>query len=176
MSMLEDNKIEKSENIDEHNEINELTPVQMEYLQQTEGLNQDTWDRFSLDQRLIALNTIEAKFAEITGREPMEISIGSKDLPDGKQAVIENEKIHVSSSALENPINGEHIIGSILGLSLGNNEPLEFNFQNHSDYEIVNNQASGDKGHSISFTGNYKYCTPSSCSGWARDGEYVSCS
>lgn len=27
----------------------------------------------------------------------------------------------------------------------------------------------------ISFSGSYKYCTPSSCSGWASDGEYVNC-
>lgn len=27
----------------------------------------------------------------------------------------------------------------------------------------------------VSFGGTYKYCTPSSCGSWARDGEYVGC-
>ncbi|MCX7921228.1 MAG: hypothetical protein N3B21_04275 [Clostridia bacterium] len=38
------------------------------------------------------------------------------------------------------------------------------------DRDILNSHSK-----QISFTGNYKYCTPSTCSGWASDGEYINC-
>lgn len=173
--MFEKTELEVNENLSEGNSGKDLTSEQMEYLQQTEGMNQQTWEQLSSNQRLMALNTLEAKLAESIGIEPLQIVETGNMLPDTCLAIVEEGKILVNSLDLANPKIGEQIVGSVLGASLGKNNPISFKFQEESDYEVVNARAIGGRGNTISFTGTYKYCTPSSCSGWARDGEYVSC-
>ncbi len=73
--MLENNSLEGNESFKMNNGVNELTPIQMEYLQQTEGMNQEAWEQLSLEQRLTTLSIIEAKIAENMGRDPMEVNV-----------------------------------------------------------------------------------------------------
>jgi hypothetical protein len=73
--VLENNSLEGNESFKMNNGVNELTPIQMEYLQQTEGMNQEAWEQLSLEQRLTTLSIIEAKIAENMGRDPMEVNV-----------------------------------------------------------------------------------------------------
>lgn len=132
--MLENNSLEGNESFKMNNGVNELTPIQMEYLQQTEGMNQEAWEQLSLEQRLTTLNIIEAKIAEIMGRDPMEVNV-IDDAFKGKDLVsIENGKIFVKSEGLVNPKKGEKTIGSLLGMSLSKSNSVDFKFPDSQHY------------------------------------------
>ncbi len=175
MKMLEKTDLEKNEQLAEGGEQTDLTPIQVDYLQQIEGLDRQTWEQLSESQRLAALNMMGAKLAEVTGAEPIMVAVTERDLPEGRLAVLEDDKILVNSSDLADPALGEKIAGAVLGESLGKERPVDFEFRG-SDYEVVNAGAHEGSNRTISFTGSYRTCTPSSCNLWARDGEYVSCS
>lgn len=132
--MFDNNSLEGNESFKMNNGVNELTPIQMEYLQQTEGMNQEAWEQLSLEQRLTTLNIIEAKIAEIMGRDPMEVNV-IDDAFKGKDLVsIENGKILVKSEGLANPKKGEKTIGSLLGMSLSKSESVDFKFPDSQHY------------------------------------------
>lgn len=133
--MFDNNSLEGNESFKMNNGVNELTPIQMEYLQQTEGMNQEAWEQLSLEQRLTTLNIIEAKMAEIMGRDPMEVNVIDDEFEDKGLVSIENGKILVKSEGLTNPKKGEQTIGSFLGVSLSKNEAVDFKFTDNQHYK-----------------------------------------
>jgi hypothetical protein len=95
-----------------------LTNEQMDYLRQTEGLNNADWATMDSEQRLSLLNLIESKVGEVTGYEPIPIVATDADLEGGRPARYENGQILVNSDRLADPSGGEDLVSTVLSETL----------------------------------------------------------